>query len=90
MMKNGLLEEAKKLFPLRNLKSLQTVGYSELFDFLERKISFEEAVHLVKQHTRNFAKRQMTWFRKEKDVRWFEPGDNNKIADYIDEVLTKE
>ncbi|HYV93996.1 MAG TPA: tRNA (adenosine(37)-N6)-dimethylallyltransferase MiaA [Chitinophagales bacterium] len=71
MIQNGLLEEAKELFPHRNLIALQTVGYRELFDFLEGKISFEKAVDLIKQNTRNYAKRQMTWFRKEKDMQWF-------------------
>lgn len=65
MMQDGLLEEVKNVFPYRNIKALQTVGYQELFDHLEGKISLDEAVALIKQHTRNYAKRQITWFKKQ-------------------------
>ncbi len=64
MMSAGLVEEARSLFPLRHLNALQTVGYSELFDYFENKISLERAVELIKQNTRHYAKRQETWFRK--------------------------
>lgn len=65
MMAHGLLEEVKSLVPYRSIKALQTVGYQELFGHLEGKYSLEEAVSLIKQHTRNYAKRQVTWFKKE-------------------------
>jgi tRNA dimethylallyltransferase len=87
MIKAGLVEEAKKLLPYRNLNALNTVGYSELFDFFDNKISFEEAVELIKQNTRRFAKRQLTWFRKDPDIRWFEPGQYPEIEKYILEYL---
>lgn len=64
MMRAGLLEEVRSLLPYRHLKSLQTVGYSEIFDYLDGAVSLEEAVAKIKQHTRNYAKRQETWFRK--------------------------
>ena len=64
MMEHGLLEECRKLYPHRHLKSLRTVGYQEIFEFLEGKTTLEEAVDQVKQHSRNYAKRQMTWIRK--------------------------
>jgi tRNA dimethylallyltransferase len=64
MMANGLLEEVRDLVPYRNLKALQTVGYQELFDHLEGLYSLDEAIERIKQHTRNYAKRQLTWFRK--------------------------
>jgi len=64
MMMGGLLEEVQSIFDYRHLKALQTVGYQELFDHLEGKCILEEAVALIKQHTRNYAKRQLTWFRK--------------------------
>ena len=70
MMQQGLLEEVKKLLSYKNLKNLQTVGYTELFDYLEGKYDLEEAVSKIKQHTRNYAKRQLTWFRKDKDYYW--------------------
>ncbi|MEO5674966.1 MAG: tRNA (adenosine(37)-N6)-dimethylallyltransferase MiaA [Chitinophagales bacterium] len=79
MMRNGLLEEAGKLFPHRDLTPLQTVGYIELFSYLEGIISLDDAVSLIKQHTRNYAKRQMTWFRKMKNIHWFQPDKLHRI-----------
>lgn len=73
MMENGLLEEAKSLLPYKHLHALQTVGYAELFDHLDGKISLDKAVELIKQHTRQYAKRQLTWFRKDKGITWFAP-----------------
>lgn len=64
MMKDGLLKEAESLFPFRNLNALQTVGYKELFDHFENKISLPEAIEEIKKNTRHYAKRQMTWFKK--------------------------
>jgi len=63
MMEAGLLEEVKSLLPLRDSASLQTVGYRELFDHIDGLYSLEEAIEKIKQHTRNYAKRQLTWFR---------------------------
>lgn len=65
MIAQGLLDEVKQVFPYRHLKALQTVGYQELVDHLEGKTSFDQAVALIKQHTRNYAKRQVTWFKKQ-------------------------
>lgn len=70
MMEAGLLEEATRLYSDRDLKALQTVGYQELFDHFEGKYSLDEAVEKIKQHTRNYAKRQLTWFRKDSSVEW--------------------
>jgi tRNA dimethylallyltransferase len=70
MMDAGLLKEAEYLYIHRNLKALQTVGYQELFDHFEGKYSLDEAVDKIKQHTRNYAKRQLTWFRKDHRVEW--------------------
>lgn len=75
MMQHGLLEEVKTLYPLRALKNLQTVGYSELFDYIDGTYSLDEAVTKIKQHTRNYAKRQMTWFKKDKEIRWVRADD---------------
>lgn len=72
MMKNGLLDEAKMMFPKRHLNSLNTVGYKELFEYFDGKISLEEAVEKIKTSTRQYAKRQMTWLRKKTDCQWFE------------------
>lgn len=64
MMRRGLLEEARTLYPFRHLPALQTVGYQELFDYFDQKTNLEEAVRLIRQHTRNYAKRQLTWMRR--------------------------
>lgn len=70
MIEKGLFEEAERLFPLRHLNALQTVGYQEIFDFLEGKYDKTEAVRLLKQHSRHYAKRQLTWFKRDQAVRW--------------------
>jgi tRNA dimethylallyltransferase len=71
MISQGLLQEATALFPFRQLKALQTVGYQEIFDHLEGRYSLDEAVDKIKQHTRNYAKRQMTWFSRDSSIQWF-------------------
>jgi tRNA dimethylallyltransferase len=65
MVSDGLFEEVGSLYDFRGLKALNTVGYKEVFDHIEGKSSYDEAIALIRQHTRNYAKRQMTWFRKE-------------------------
>ena len=75
MMQHGLVEEAKRLLRYRDLKPLQTVGYSELFEFFDGTVSLESAVEKIKRHTRNYAKRQFTWFRKDKPDVWMESFD---------------
>lgn len=82
MMEQGLLEEVRALYPQRHLKNLQTVGYTELFDHLDGKCSLEEAVDKIKQHSRNYAKRQLTWFRKDKEFHWLW-ADGKDITDKI-------
>jgi len=76
MMQSGLLEEVKSLFPFRQLNALQTVGYQELFDYLEGKTDLKRAVELIKQHTRQYAKRQMTWFKKDSSIHWVNAAEN--------------
>ncbi len=84
MMQNGLLEEAKTLFQYRKLNALQTVGYKELFSYLEGNITLEFAIEEIKKNTRRFAKRQLTWYRKDTDVQWFDYLDtHSKIIEYI-------
>jgi tRNA dimethylallyltransferase len=73
MMDKGLLDEVKGLHPYKNLNALQTVGYTELFNYLEDKLSLKEAVEKIKINTRHYAKRQMTWFKKDKEIQWFSP-----------------
>ena len=86
MLEDGLLIEAQRLFPYKELNALQTVGYRELFDFLEGKTSLDFAVEEIKKNTRRFAKRQYTWFHKNKDIHWFEISqlDNLSISQLLD------
>lgn len=79
MMKAGLLEEAKNLISKKDLNALQTVGYKELFDFFENKTTLDEAIDLIKRNSRRYAKRQLTWFRRDKEIQWFSPDDIEKI-----------
>lgn len=83
MMEDGLLLEARKLYSRRQLSALQTVGYRELFDYFDGKISLEDAVSLIKRNSRRYAKRQLTWFRRDSDIRWFEPSQIDNIVEYI-------
>lgn len=84
MMKEGLLEEVKTLFPNKNLNALQTVGYRELFDYFDYKTSLEFAIEEIKKNTRRFAKRQLTWFKRTENVEWFDfETDLKKIIKYI-------
>src|SRR5690554_4339290 len=90
MMNNGLLKEVEGLYDFKYLPALQTVGYTELFDYLENKCSLEEAVVKIKQNSRRYAKRQMTWFKRNPSTVWFEPKNIPGIIDYIQNNLTKE
>jgi tRNA dimethylallyltransferase len=84
MMANGLLDEAKKLYPHKSLNALQTVGYRELFEYFDGQISLDFAISEIKKNTRRFAKRQLTWFRKNPDIKWFDINDDfDKIYEYV-------
>lgn len=83
MMAQGLLAEAERLWPDRNLNALHTVGYTEIFQYLASEISLETAVSLIAQHTRNYAKRQLTWFRNQSDTHWIQPNSMKEILDLI-------
>lgn len=83
MMEAGLLEEAKQLYPNRNLNSLQTVGYKELFDYFDRKSDLETAVSEIKKNSRRYSKRQLTWYRKDDRIVWFRPDEKEEILRYV-------
>ena len=83
MMDNGLLDEAKSLYPCRQLNALNTVGYKELFAYLDGQYSLDEAVERIKGNTRRYARKQLTWFKKYEDAKWFNPNDSNEIMNYI-------
>jgi len=90
MVSHGLIDEAKRLLPFRNLNALNTVGYKEMFDYLEGKTSLDEAIDLIKRHTRQYARRQLTWFRKNNQMKWFEPHEKDAIISYIIEFQKRE
>jgi tRNA dimethylallyltransferase len=83
MILHGLLQEATGLYPYKHLNSLNTVGYKELFDYLDGRFSLEESIEIIKGHTRQYARRQLTWFRKDKDMQWFGPDEIDLIITYI-------
>jgi tRNA dimethylallyltransferase len=83
MIEAGLVEEVRPLLPYKNLNALQTVGYSEIFEYLEGEISLDEAIDQVKRNTRQYAKRQMTWFKKDKEIKWFRSSDLDEIETYL-------
>lgn len=83
MIADGLIDEVKSLLPYRNHNALNTVGYSEIFDYLDAKISLDEAIAAIKQNTRRFAKRQLTWFRRDEEIMWFEPNQSDGVIQAI-------
>ena len=85
MIAQGLLEEVKGLFTHRHLNALNTVGYKELFEYMEDKIPLEQAIENIKTNTRRYAKRQLTWFRKDKEIKWFHPEQISDVEDLITE-----
>ena len=87
MMGAGLLEEVKSLLNMKHLNALQTVGYKELFDFIDGKCNLLQATEKIKQNTRNFAKRQITWFRKDKEITWFNPTNKKEIIHFIENKM---
>lgn len=84
MISDGLLEEARRLYPLKELNALNTVGYKELFDYFDERWSLEEAIERIKGNTRRYARKQLTWFKKDERIHWYHPDDQNKIMNIID------
>ena len=84
MVEDGLIAEAEAMYPKRHLNALQTVGYREVFDYFDGKCSLDEAIELVKRNSRRYAKRQMTWFRRDSEFRWFAPAELSEIIAYIE------
>lgn len=83
MLADGLEAEGRALYPYRALNALQTVGYREFFDYFDGRISYDEAVELIKRNSRRYAKRQLTWFRRDAQIRWFSPDDDAAIRNYV-------
>lgn len=83
MMETGLEAEVRSLLPFRQYNALQTVGYRELFEYFDGNCTREEAVEKIRQHTRQYAKRQLTWFRRDPEVNWIPPGEEHRFDDLI-------
>ena len=83
MLADGLEAEARALYPYRELNALKTVGYREFFDYFDGRIGYDEAVELIKRNSRRYAKRQLTWFRRDSEIRWFASDDDAAIIAYV-------
>lgn len=83
MMNHGLLEEAKAMLPHRNQNALNTVGFKELFEYFDNKCTLEYAIEKIKTNTRRYAKRQMTWFKKDQEIHWFTPAEVDEIETFM-------
>lgn len=87
MISSGLVDEVKNLASARETNALKTVGYREIFEYLDGKFTLEEAIEQIKTNTRRYAKRQITWFSRDKEMPWFEPEEKEKIIRYIEGVI---
>jgi len=88
MIEQGLVDEAKQHYPHKKLNSLNTVGYKELFDHFDGEYNIEKAIELIKRNSRRYAKKQMTWFKKDEETKWFSPFEISKIITYIESNLS--
>lgn len=82
MMDEGLLAEAEKFYPYKNLNTLNTVGYKELYDYMDGKCTLEKAVEWIKRDTRHYAKKQLSWFNRDKEIEWFHPDQQEEIISF--------
>jgi len=87
MIDAGLVEEARSVYPFRDLNSLNTVGYKELFAYFDGTCSLEEAIDLIQRNTRKYARKQLTWFRRDEQIVWFEPNQLSDIINYVDDKI---
>ncbi|GAE23317.1 tRNA (adenosine(37)-N6)-dimethylallyltransferase MiaA [Bacteroides pyogenes] len=87
MMKDGLLDEVRSVLPYRHLNSLNTVGYKELFKYLDGEWELPFAIEKIKQNSRIYSRKQMTWFKRDEEIRWFHPEQETEIRAYIQEML---
>ena len=87
MMKQGLVEEAKSVLPYRNEKALNTIGYKEMFRYFDNEITLEEAVRQIQSNSREYARKQLTWYKKDESMKWFHPNQEKDIKDYINSNL---
>jgi tRNA dimethylallyltransferase len=90
MMEEGLLQEAQRFYDLRSLNSLNTVGYKELYAYMEETTTLEFAVEKIKQNSRIYSRKQMTWFKRDESIRWFHPDNEKEIMDYIQQSIEQQ
>ena len=83
MISNGLLKEAANMYPQRNLNALNTVGYKELFDYIDGKTDLQEAIFKIKSNTHKYCRKQLTWFKRDPEIKWFTPENVEEIINYI-------
>jgi tRNA dimethylallyltransferase len=88
MIRMGLEDEARQLIGYRNLNALNCVGYRELFEFFDGTITREKAIELIKRNSRRYAKRQITWWSKDNEIIWFNPGQKAEIIWFLDDILS--
>lgn len=88
MMTDGLLEEARKVYPFRHLNSLNTVGYKELFNYFDGEWSLDLAIEKIKRNSRVYARKQMTWFKRDEEIEWFHPEQETEIINFIEETIS--
>ena len=88
MMQEGLLEEAKSVYPFKHLNSLNTVGYKEIFNYLDGEWSLDFAIEKIKQNSRIYSRKQMTWFKRNPNIQWFHPEQKEEIMNYINDQLS--
>lgn len=88
MLEQGLVDEVKGLYAYKNHNALQTVGYKEIFDYMDEQHDWDEAVRLLKRNSRRYAKRQMTWFRRDEEIHWFSPKNIDPIIDWVDRRMS--
>ncbi|HET7732482.1 MAG TPA: tRNA (adenosine(37)-N6)-dimethylallyltransferase MiaA [Paludibacter sp.] len=89
MMAEGLLEEAEQFYQFRHMNTLNTVGYKELYEYMDGNWTLDFAVNMIKQDSRRYAKRQLTWFNRDKEIQWFHPDEEDRIIDFVKEKLTQ-
>lgn len=87
MMDEGLEEEARKVYPQRGLTALRTVGYKEMFAYFDGEIDREEAIRQIQSHSREYMRKQLTWFKRDEEIKWFHPDNVKEIINYIDSCL---
>jgi len=89
MMNEGLLKEAEQFYQYKHLNTLNTVGYKELYQYLDGNWTLDFAINMIKQDSRRYAKRQLTWFNRDKDIHWFHPEEEEKLLQFVVEEMKK-